>query len=183
MARKKRQGISASTRFEVFKRDGFVCSYCGGHPPTVILHVDHITAVARGGENDMDNLTTACDRCNLGKGARDVKSAPVPLSERAAITAEKEAQLLGYAGIMEERRARIEEWAWNIAQMLEPGAKEFRRDNLFSIKKFLGRLPLHEVQEAAEIATAKGIYSQYKQFTYFCGVCWSKIRQAEGITK
>lgn len=37
MARKK-AGISKRLRFEVFKRDGFVCQYCGNHPPAVVLH-------------------------------------------------------------------------------------------------------------------------------------------------
>jgi hypothetical protein len=60
-------------RFEIFKRDSFVCQYCGSHPPKAILHVDHIVPVADGGENDEDNLTTSCAACNLGKGARSLK--------------------------------------------------------------------------------------------------------------
>ena len=38
----KREQLSAKLRFEVFKRDSFVCQYCGSHPPQVVLHVDHI---------------------------------------------------------------------------------------------------------------------------------------------
>lgn len=47
----KRKAISTRTRFEVFKRDGFRCMYCGRTPPTVLLHVDHIIAVSNGGSN------------------------------------------------------------------------------------------------------------------------------------
>jgi hypothetical protein len=180
MARKKREGISTKTRFDVFKRDGFVCQYCGAHPPQVILHVDHIIAVAEGGANDMDNYTTSCDRCNLGKGPRSLKSAPMGLAEKAAITAEKEAQLRGFSEIMMARRDRLEDEAWQITKILEPESKNFRKDWLLSIKKFLGRLGLFEVCEAAEIASAKGFYSDHKRFSYFCGVCWSKIRALEG---
>ena len=65
----KRKAISKKTRFEVFKRDGFTCQYCGAHPPQAILHVDHIVPVAEGGGNEDTNLVTACDHCNLGKAA------------------------------------------------------------------------------------------------------------------
>lgn len=63
----KRKPVSARTRFEVFKRDSFNCQYCGKSAPEVILHVDHIKPVSKGGDNSMVNLVTACDSCNLGK--------------------------------------------------------------------------------------------------------------------
>lgn len=66
----RRRGLSPSLRFEVLKRDGFACGYCGRKPPEVVLHCDHVVPVSRGGSNDMDNLRTACRDCNLGKGAR-----------------------------------------------------------------------------------------------------------------
>lgn len=56
------------TRFEIFKRDNFSCSYCGRSAKDgVQLHVDHIKPVAGGGDDTPDNLTTACLECNLGK--------------------------------------------------------------------------------------------------------------------
>lgn len=67
-----RKSIGKKTRFEVFKRDSFTCQYCGGKAPDVILHVDHIDPVANGGGNDIMNLVTACEGCNLGKGARTI---------------------------------------------------------------------------------------------------------------
>lgn len=60
--------LSARTRFEVLKRDGFSCQYCGGRAPDVVLHIDHIVARANGGEDDVGNLITSCATCNLGKG-------------------------------------------------------------------------------------------------------------------
>ena len=65
-----RKPISKKTRFEVFKRDGFKCTYCGAEAPKAVLHVDHIQPVAKGGGNDMLNLTTACADCNGGKSDR-----------------------------------------------------------------------------------------------------------------
>jgi len=56
------------TRFEVFKRDGFRCRYCGrGVEEGTKLVVDHITPSSRGGANDVGNYITACVECNQGK--------------------------------------------------------------------------------------------------------------------
>lgn len=74
MAKSKRIAISKKTRFEVFKRDSFKCQYCGRSAPEVILHVDHISPVAKGGTNDIFNLVTSCADCNGGKGARELSS-------------------------------------------------------------------------------------------------------------
>lgn len=58
-------------RFEIMKRDGFRCTYCGaGRPQGAVLQVDHIKPKAAGGSDDPSNLTTACDDCNAGKAAR-----------------------------------------------------------------------------------------------------------------
>lgn len=64
----QRAPIPPKLRFTIFNRDGFACRYCGRQAPDVKLHVDHIVPVARGGNNDPDNLITACADCNLGKG-------------------------------------------------------------------------------------------------------------------
>lgn len=68
----KRKPVSKKARFEVFKRDSFTCQYCGQSAPDVILQVDHIHPVAKGGGNDLLNLITSCDTCNNGKGAREL---------------------------------------------------------------------------------------------------------------
>lgn len=68
----KRKAISDSVRFEVFKRDSFKCQYCGRSAPEIVLRVDHIKPVAKGGEADILNLITACFECNAGKGAREL---------------------------------------------------------------------------------------------------------------
>lgn len=64
-----RKSLSKKTRFEVFKRDSFKCQYCGESSPDVVLEVDHIEPVSKGGTNDITNLITSCFDCNRGKGA------------------------------------------------------------------------------------------------------------------
>ena len=66
----ERKAIKTSIRFEVFKRDSFTCQYCGGKAPDILLHVDHIHPVSKGGNNDILNLITSCSQCNSGKSDR-----------------------------------------------------------------------------------------------------------------
>jgi hypothetical protein len=71
-----RKALSKKTRFEIFKRDGFTCQYCGKQPPDVTLVVDHVNPVANGGDNEILNLVTSCEECNQGKGARLLEKVP-----------------------------------------------------------------------------------------------------------
>lgn len=68
----KRKALSKKSRFEVFKRDKFACQYCGAKAPDVVLVVDHVHPVAKGGGSDPLNLITACQPCNSGKGPREL---------------------------------------------------------------------------------------------------------------
>ncbi len=63
----KRGSIGKTRRFRIFKRDEFKCRYCGKNSETVILEVDHIIPVAKGGTSDDENLITSCFDCNRGK--------------------------------------------------------------------------------------------------------------------
>lgn len=58
-------------RFRILKRDNFTCQYCGRSPrkdKDVVLQVDHIIPVSRGGGWGDENMITSCRECNLGKG-------------------------------------------------------------------------------------------------------------------
>jgi hypothetical protein len=59
--------ISKRVRYEVLRRDGHRCRYCGAAAPEVALTVDHVTPVALGGSDDPSNLAAACGPCNAGK--------------------------------------------------------------------------------------------------------------------
>ena len=63
---------SKKLRFQVLKRDGFRCSYCGRRPPEVTLDVDHVQSWKDGGRTVMENLVAACTDCNIGKGAQSL---------------------------------------------------------------------------------------------------------------
>lgn len=176
-----RKTISKKTRFEVFKRDGFVCQYCGAHPPSVILEPDHINPVANGGVNHMDNLVTACFDCNRGKSANLLTVIPKSLKEKATEIKEREKQIAGYRETIQASLDRIEDDLWTVVDVLITNGSidGIRRDWIQSIKNFNSKLPLHEVIEAAQIARARKPYSKNSRFSYFCGICWNKARELQ----
>jgi len=64
----ERGGAWEMLRRAVFERDDYTCRYCGATDQP--LHCDHVFPRSRGGSNALENLTTACSRCNQSKGAR-----------------------------------------------------------------------------------------------------------------
>jgi len=67
-----RAALSKRERFEILKRDGYMCQICGrSQRDGVKLHVDHIVPVSAGGSNDRENLQALCEDCNLGKSNLD----------------------------------------------------------------------------------------------------------------
>lgn len=175
----RRKSLSKKTRFDVFKRDRFTCQYCGAHPPGVLLHVDHIVAIAAGGTNAIDNLATSCEPCNLGKGARSLSVVPQTLAAKAKDIAEREAQLLGYQDVLEAKRQRIEDELWRVAEVIDPGSSSsgMSRDWTASIRRFNEQLGVHAVLEAADVARGRFPYGGKKTFLYFCGICWNLIKK------
>jgi hypothetical protein len=75
----RREAISRKLRFEVLKRDGFRCVYCGIPAAGATLVLDHVIPVAEGGATEERNLVAACEPCNQGKGKR-----PLGIAERMA---------------------------------------------------------------------------------------------------
>jgi len=47
-----------------------VCFYCGIPKAT---HVDHITPFSQNGTDELSNLISACQNCNLSKGTKSIK--------------------------------------------------------------------------------------------------------------
>lgn len=152
---KKRQNLSKKIRFEVFKRDKFTCQYCGRTVPEVILHVDHIHPVARGGKNDILNLITSCKDCNLGKGARE-------LSDESVV--EKQRQRLLEIADKEEQLKMMLDWRKELSQ-IEDKEIQYINDYIGSIsdwvandkgkltiKKWLKQFKYQEIIESIDIA-------------------------------
>lgn len=84
-----RTPIKKSVRFSVLMRDGFRCRYCGAQPPDVVLHLDHVVAVANGGTNVENNLVTACLPCNVGKGVMTIGDSAPALGKGSPLLAKR----------------------------------------------------------------------------------------------
>ena len=70
----KRTPIDSRLRHECFKRDNYTCKECGATNKEKTLHADHILPVSQGGNDELDNLQTLCDHCNLAKSNKKWKN-------------------------------------------------------------------------------------------------------------
>ena len=65
--------MTAKLRGQIKERDKFACLNCGiavSVEPHLLLEVDHIVPVSRGGLSVEENLQTLCWKCNRSKGAK-----------------------------------------------------------------------------------------------------------------
>lgn len=174
-----RSPIPKNIRFEILKRDAFSCQYCGSKPPDVVLEVDHIIPVSRGGQNNPDNLITSCFPCNRGKSDRQLGVVPEGLLERAERVNEMTEEAERAALSIVSAHQKIDEWAWSIAEVLHPGSASGWSKNKFNgVRNFVLKLGYAEVLDAAHIADTACV-EQSRKFRYFCGICWRLVREAE----
>lgn len=176
-----RKPIPKSLRFEVFKRDKFTCQYCGLSAPEVILEVDHIKPVSKGGTNDILNLVTSCRDCNRGKTNK-------VLSDNSTVVVQKKR-----LDEMQERREQIEmmlEWremldnetnieALSISALLGNNTKWHLNENgLIDARKLIRRFGFNEVYTACEIAIDRyynGTESSwYTAWNKVGGICYNR---------
>lgn len=65
--------MTPNLREAIKKRDRFSCCKCGNNlkkEPNLLLEIDHIIPVSKGGKTTTDNLQTLCWKCNRSKGAK-----------------------------------------------------------------------------------------------------------------
>jgi len=63
----------------LFKRDAFLCMYCGGRFPPSQLSRDHVRPFYQGGRDVWNNVVAACRRCNNAKASRTPEQAGLQL--------------------------------------------------------------------------------------------------------
>lgn len=174
--------ITKKLRFEVFKRDGFRCAYCGKEPPLVVLEVDHVEPKSKGGKDDISNLITACFDCNRGKKHIPLDKIPGQISENLEVLKEKESQLTEYRKFIKKIERRQDKDIEKVNQVFMEcfeGQELNHRFKRVSVKKFISSLPIHEVTWAMEAATSKVSDDPERAIRYFCGICWNKINNTE----
>jgi len=63
----------------LFRRDDYLCLYCGDRFRNSLLSRDHVTPISRNGEDTWNNVVTACKRCNNFKAGRKPEEAGMQL--------------------------------------------------------------------------------------------------------
>lgn len=176
--------VSRRLRFEILRRDGHTCRYCGAAAPDIPLTVDHVIPVTLGGGDDPSNLVTACQPCNAGKSS---------IPSDAAIVDDVAADALRWAKALElaawyrsvDRRVMSDlvaefDAAWSKWHITVDGERTDRlvpRDESWrnSIERFIALgLPIEELVALVPVAmdsTAKPSGT----WRYFCGCAWRSI--------
>lgn len=179
----KRKPLSKKIRYEVFKRDKFTCQYCGRKAPDVVLHVDHIKPVAKGGKNDIMNLITSCSDCNLGKGAREISDDSIIKKQQAQLQelADKNEQL----EMMLQWRDELQQFTDREVDVVNSRISELsdwcaNENGKKTIRKYLKEFTLQTVLDAVDIAFDTyydGSEPSWRNAFYkIGGICHNKTR-------
>lgn len=67
------------SRVNIYARDEYRCQYCGERGNISGLTYDHVVPRHQGGQTRWDNIVTACQDCNIRKGARTPAQAGMKL--------------------------------------------------------------------------------------------------------
>lgn len=168
----KRKALSKRKRFDVLKRDSFTCCYCGSTPPKVVLEVDHIIPVSKGGDNNLLNLTTSCFDCNRGKSNKELTEIPNAID----FDSERLVQYKQYVKYVKDKAKIRKQEIDMVCEVFEnhKNNKWTPSDKYRStIGQFLDKLSLEQVIDAMERACNSRADGDIK---YFCGVCWRIIK-------
>lgn len=179
--------VSKRLRYEVLRRDGHACRYCGGTAPDVKLTVDHVTPVALGGADTADNLVTACGPCNSGK----TSSAPdAELVDDVAEDALRWADAMKQAAKnlreqegpkLEYREAFFREWdRWGVGKGDDRKPVELPGDWKPSVENFrLAGLPAWVWADIVDTAMGREKVLPENKFKYCCGIAWNKVTELQ----
>jgi hypothetical protein len=168
--------ISKTLRFEVLRRDGFACTYCGRKPPEVELHIDHVMPGALGGKDSPENLATSCVDCNAGKG-----SSPPDAEVVAQVSddARRWAEAMRMAAA--EMVAEDDSSQWFVDLWLSVEEAEYLPlDAKQRISRLRGRgLPREVIEEMFWVAVGARHVSRRNRYAYFNGACNRRLEQIQ----
>jgi hypothetical protein len=184
----KRQSISKKLRFEVFKRDSFTCQYCGNKAPDVVLEVDHIDPVSKGGKNSILNLITSCFDCNRGKSDKVISDDHVLKKEmeQMEILNQKREQLKMINKWREELLNIDEEQIDNICTIFKKTPWVPNDKGKASLKKLLKKYGYKNLLNAIDISmdqywvdSDKTIDDWYKMYNKIGGILYLQSQPEE----
>jgi HNH endonuclease len=189
--------VSKSLRYEILRRDGYACRYCGATPPDVTLEVDHVVPVTLGGLDIPENLVAACRDCNAGKSASPTDGALIANVAEDAIRWRKAMEVAQEMAIREsavnEVLAKDFYEYWNSFTYFVPNYRtgtgkaenrvfELPHDWNTTINKLVADGTFRaELMDAVSIAMARTRIDD--KFAYFVGVVRGKLRDRQLVAQ
>lgn len=176
--------LSKRLRYEILRRDGFKCRYCGAEPGDRVLQIDHVVPEALGGKNEPANLVTACEPCNSGKTST---TPDAPLVDEVAEGALRWSGAMQAAAAAMEKRIRDRRDKNAFFAEIWNGYKLDRGGNVPLPADWQGAVTRLEsagltyllFEEAVEVAMKAQKVLPENRFRYFCGVAWNMVTQLQ----
>lgn len=169
--------ISKRVRYEILRRDGHKCRYCGVVADESPLVVDHVTPTALGGTDDPSNLVASCRDCNSGKAAsKPDESLVAEVSDDAL----KHARLIKQAyAVLVEQVSNRDDYIIEV----EDAIRELTDYRLSTRgRQSVGRWFDIGVPVRLAVDAAQRAYTHHKRmdwerrFQYMCGIVWNQVQ-------
>lgn len=178
--------IPRRLRFEILRRDGYTCRYCGAKAPDASLTVDHVIPTALGGGDEPSNLVTACADCNSGKASTSPDEHVVEDVDAAALlfakAMEKAAELrrkdvADVHTLVEHFQHLWNQWSFTGSGEQVPIGSAWRT----SVASFIERgLSIEDLNEKIRVAMESHADDTWR---YFCGCCWRELAERSEMAR
>jgi len=188
--------ITRKQRFDIFNRDNFTCHYCGRKTPEVILELDHVIPVSKGGMDEAENLITSCFECNRGKGKTllDTVLLDKDIHAQTILIAEKELQLNEYNFSRNKIRLRENEELEELTRYFtvkfpeteyDPAKREFPNAIIRQCLKFISYVDIFDSIDTAfdiTLRDTKGNSHLVATAKYLTGILKNELRNRRSIS-
>ena len=183
----KRKAVGNKLRFEVLKRDGFTCVYCGATPLKNELKVDHVVPVSKGGDNEPSNLVAACGDCNHGKFNHLLEDKALKPNHDVKARKDHLKQIKEYLAVQKEIDKERDDATWEIADIWISKIGELQKTTFSRLKNVMETTQIPKILEAIDIVARKmgtpgeefHDWTATKQTKYFNGIL-RKWRDEDG---
>lgn len=182
-------GLSKRQRFEILRRDGHRCKYCGRTADEVKITVDHVTPIALGGTNVPENLAAACSDCNNGKSSVPADAAMVAEvaddAMRWAVAWKQASSEMGMESTQKSKAAdKVKARLAKLAKESYGRPLAMPGDAAASVIRWIELgLPIEKINELADYTVSRRNIPLDGKWRYFSGCCWSALRQIEERTR
>ena len=145
----------------------------------MVLEVDHVEPASKGGTDSIDNLVTACKRCNRGKTDVPLSDIPQTLVVKIEEVKKRQEQLK----VLREIMATAEKVVDQQVRRVEKAFQGYYPDREFtdsfrrgSVRRFLDRAPVEILVEYMHRACLKVPDDPGAAIKYFCGIYWKVMK-------